>query len=133
MTDADGRYTVDFVPAGTFRVEVADAATGDRGRATNQVSANGEVRTINVTLNGTGRVVVTVRDSANNLVPGAQVRVTSETQFGGAQTAATQRRRDRPVYEPQRLGDGHGRGGRDRQRRRPVAARGHDSGPRLRR
>jgi hypothetical protein len=88
-TDAEGRYAVDFVPAGNFRVEVSDPATGDRGRATNQVNANGEIRTINVTLNGLGRVVVTVRDNANNLVGGAQVRVTSQTQFGGTQTAET--------------------------------------------
>jgi plastocyanin len=88
-TDAQGRYTVDFVPAGNFRVEVSDPATGDRGRATNQVNANGEIRTINVTLNGLGRVVVTVRDSANNLISGAQVRVDSQTQFGGSQTANT--------------------------------------------
>ena len=86
-SDAQGRYTVDFVPVGGFRVEVLEPATGDQGRATNQVNANGDVRTINVTLNGQGRVVVTVRDNANNLVGGAQVRVTSQTQFGGTQTA----------------------------------------------
>ena len=72
-TDALGAYAFDLVPIGSFTVNALVPATGDRGRASNQVASNGETRTVNITLNGVGRVVVTVRDASANLVPGAEV------------------------------------------------------------
>jgi hypothetical protein len=89
-TDAEGRYTIDYVPVGEFVVDVNELATGDRGRVTNQVFANGETRTVNVTMNGLGRITVTVRDAGGAPAPGAGVTLTSGTQFGGNQQGTTQ-------------------------------------------
>ncbi|MDT7780154.1 MAG: large repetitive protein [Acidobacteriota bacterium] len=88
--DAQGHYTVDNVPLGNFIVDVSDAATGDRGRQTNQLNANGATATVNVVMNGTGRVVVTVRRLSNSVVSGAQVSLTGQMQFGGTQNLTTQ-------------------------------------------
>lgn len=88
-TDEQGRYTIDYVPLGNFRLDVSDPATDDRGRASNQLNVNGETRTVNVTMNGLGRVVVTVQGSANQLVAGAPVSLTSLSTFGGTQTETT--------------------------------------------
>jgi hypothetical protein len=88
-TDAQGHYAFDFAPLGNFNVGATDPATGDRGRATNQLDADGETRAVNVTLNGLGRVVVTVLSSSNDPVGGAQVSVTSQPPFVSTQTAAT--------------------------------------------
>ena len=87
-TDLQGRFSFDPVPVGAFNLDVTDLATGDRGRASNQVSVNGEVRTVNVTLNGQGRVVVTVRDASGNLITGASVTLFSSV-FYDIQTGTT--------------------------------------------
>lgn len=89
VTDFQGRYAFDLVSLGTFTIDVTDPATGDRGRATNQVSANGENRTIDIRLNGLGRVMVTVRDASGNLINGAQVSLSSQTAFSDVQSGAT--------------------------------------------
>ncbi|HXG46421.1 MAG TPA: carboxypeptidase regulatory-like domain-containing protein, partial [Methylomirabilota bacterium] len=88
-SDAGGGYRFDFVPIGSFTLDVTDAATGDRGRAVNQVNAVGETRTVNVVMNGQGRVNVTVRDASGNTVENARVSVTSQTIFGGTQQSET--------------------------------------------
>jgi hypothetical protein len=88
-SDAQGHYTFNFVPLGSFTIDVTDPATGDRGRTSNQVSTNGEVRTVNVILNGHGQVVVTVKDAAGNLIPNAQVNLYEQNQFGGVLSGAT--------------------------------------------
>lgn len=73
--DGSGQYLFEAVPVGGFNVDATDGATGDRGHTSNQVNANGEIRTINLNLNGLGTVVVTVKDASNNLVSGATVYV----------------------------------------------------------
>ena len=88
-TDVNGRYTFQFVPIGSFVVDVTDSATGDRGRTTNQINANNETRTVNVVLNGVGSAVVTVRDAGGNPVSDANVIVNSGSQYGGTYTGAT--------------------------------------------
>lgn len=82
VTDALGHYQFDFVPLGSFTVDVTDPVTGDRGRTSNQVSANGEVRTVNVVLNGVGSLRVTVKDAAGNLITNAQITIFEQNQFG---------------------------------------------------
>ena len=77
-SDAQGRYTIDFVPVGSFTVDASDAATGDAGRATGQISSSGETRTVDVFLSGLGKVVVTVKNGANVTVGGAQLNLTSQ-------------------------------------------------------
>ena len=89
VTDALGHYQFDFVPLGSFTVDVTDPQTGDRGRTSNQVSANGEVRTVNVILNGVGGLTVTVKDAAGNLITGAQITIFEQNQFGGVLTGRT--------------------------------------------
>lgn len=90
VTDSQGNYSFELVPLGSFTLDVTDPATGDRGRATNQINALGEVRTVNINLNGFGTVVVTVQDAVNNTISGAQVTLTSLTIFGGTQSGTTQ-------------------------------------------
>jgi hypothetical protein len=88
-SDAQGSYAFDFVPLGGFTVDVTDPATGDRGAVSNQVTVNGETRTIDVVLLGLGSAAVTVRDAAENLTPNARVTLYGQTQFGGSQSGAT--------------------------------------------
>ena len=90
ITDALGHYQFDFVPLGSFTVDVTDPVTGDRGRTTNQVSANGEVRTVNLILNGVGSLTVTVKDAAGNLITNAQITIFEQNQFGIVLTGRTQ-------------------------------------------
>ncbi|MFL6388274.1 MAG: carboxypeptidase regulatory-like domain-containing protein [Terriglobales bacterium] len=90
VTDALGHYQFDFVPLGSFTVDVTDPVTGDRGRTSNQVSANGEVRTVNVILNGVGSLTVTVKDAAGNLITNAQITIFEQNQFGIVLTGRTQ-------------------------------------------
>lgn len=89
--DAAGRFTFEFVPIGSFALDAADPATGDRGRADNQLTANGETRTVNVTFLGLGQVSVTVKDAAGEVVSNAAVMLTSRTVFGGSETRVTGR------------------------------------------
>jgi hypothetical protein len=88
-TDTQGRYRIELVPVGTYTLDVTDTATGDRGRSVGNVPGQDETGTANVTLNGQGTVIVTVRDGAGNTVSGAQITVSSRTSFGGSQTATT--------------------------------------------
>src|SRR4029078_8124970 len=89
VTDGQGRYAFDLVAVGAFVVEAFEPTTGDRGRASNQINSNGENRAVNITLNGLGRVLVTVRDAPGNLVANAQVTLNSQTIFGGSQSGTT--------------------------------------------
>ncbi len=88
-TDTAGQYRFDALPLGGYTLDVLDPLTGDRGRGDAVLVAQGEIRTANITLNGQGSVMVTVRDGASNLVSGAQVRVTGQTQFGGSFSGVT--------------------------------------------
>ena len=48
------------------------------------MNANGEQRSVNITLIGQGRVTVTVRDASENLINHAHVVISSQTAFGGS-------------------------------------------------
>lgn len=85
-TDTSGRFMFEYVPVGPFTLDAIDPATGDRGRADNQLTTNGETRTINVTFLGLGQVSVTVKDAASEVVPNSAVVLTSRTVFGGSET-----------------------------------------------
>src|SRR5262249_1001662 len=87
--DTQAPYTLNCLPLGSFTVDVTDPDTGDGGRTSNQVSTNGEVRTVNVILNGVGRVAVTVKDAASNLIGNAQVTLFEQNPFGGTLSGAT--------------------------------------------
>ena len=54
------------------------------------MSANGELRTVNVILNGVGSLAVTVKDAAGNLITSAQITVFEQNQFGVVLTGTTQ-------------------------------------------
>jgi protocatechuate 3,4-dioxygenase beta subunit len=77
--DAQGRYTFESVPVANFSVDAYDAATGDRGSASGQLTFNGQSRAVNVRMVGFGRVVVTVRDASGVLTAGAHVRLVTQT------------------------------------------------------
>ncbi len=87
-TDAQGRYRFEGVPLGGFTLD-ATTAGGDRGRATNQVSQDGETRTVDIVLNGLGAAVVTVLDAADAPIGGATVTLTGQGPFGGSQVQTT--------------------------------------------
>ena len=88
--DGQGKFTFLGVPIGSFTLDATNPANGDRGRSNNQVSTNGETRTVNVRLNGVGTVVVTVTDSTgNSVINNAQVQLYGQTQFGGSATGNT--------------------------------------------
>jgi hypothetical protein len=88
--DAQGNYRFAFVPLGVFTIDVTDPITGDRGRITNQINANGQTAVINVVLNGTATVQVTVQDAAGNLIANAQVTVQEQDPFGGTRSGISQ-------------------------------------------
>ena len=81
---------MDLVPVGSYTIDVTDPATGDRGRASATISSQDQIVTANVTLIGVGKVIVTVKDGGLNPVPGAQIRLDSQTIFGGRQTGTAQ-------------------------------------------
>ncbi|MGA2534763.1 MAG: Ig-like domain-containing protein [Terracidiphilus sp.] len=89
-TDSNGYYEFDVLPVGTYQIAVTNPATGDQGAASGTISSQDQIVTVNVTLNGLGQVVVTVIDGGGNLIAGAQVALTSTTQFGGIQNGVTQ-------------------------------------------
>lgn len=89
-SDGQGNYNFAFVPLGVFTVDVTDPSTGDRGRVTNQISVNGQISVINVKLNGTAQLTITVQDAARNLIANAQVNIQEQDPFGGNQSGITQ-------------------------------------------
>ena len=88
--DAQGHYRIDLVPVATYTIDVTDPATGDRGRSNATIGSQDQVVTANVTLVGVGKVILTVVDGGLNPVSGAQIKLDSQTTFGGRQTGATQ-------------------------------------------
>jgi hypothetical protein len=88
--DSQGNYGFSFVPLGSFFVDVTDPATGDRGRTSNQINVNGQTRVVNVILNGTAQLTVTVQDASGNLISNAQVNIREQDPFGGFQSGTTQ-------------------------------------------
>ncbi len=86
---AQGQFRFDLLPLGTYTLNATDPITGDRGVVAANISSQGAVSLANITLNGQGTVIVTVRDGASNLVSGAQVLVNGTTQFGGSKSGLT--------------------------------------------
>ena len=89
-TDANGYYEFDILPVGTYQIAVTNPANGDQGAASGTIGSQDQIVTVNVTLNGVGQVAVTVIDGGGNLIAGAQLVLTSTTQFGGTQSGVTQ-------------------------------------------
>jgi protocatechuate 3,4-dioxygenase beta subunit len=89
-TDAQGHYSIDTVPVGNIYVEATDAAAGDRGVASGQLTFNGQTLALDVAALGFGQVVVTVRDAAGDAVAGAQVTLTTTSHFSTTATLNTQ-------------------------------------------
>ena len=89
IANAIGEFAFTSVPIGAFTLDAIETDTGDRGRASSQLSANGETRTVDIRLSGLGAVTVRVRDAVGNPVGTAQVSLRSNTIFGGDQTAST--------------------------------------------
>lgn len=97
QSDALGEWAVEDVGAGSFIVQVADAATGDAGRASGKFFADGETKRIDVTLNGVATVNVQVQDAAgsaaaavvtlNSLTPYSYSQVRTAAAGGGVSFA----------------------------------------------
>ena len=80
--DVQGRYRIDLVPVGAYTVDATNPATGNRD-ATASIANQDQVVTTNITLVGVGKVIITVKDGGLNPVSGAQVKLDSQTVFGG--------------------------------------------------
>ena len=89
-TDSNGFYEFDVLPVGSYQISVTNPATGDKGAGSGTISSQDQIVTVNISLNGLGQVVVTVIDGGGNLIPGAQLALTSTTTFGGTQNGVTQ-------------------------------------------
>ncbi len=74
-TDANGTYLFSNEPFGGFTVTATNSANGDTGSASGQIQANGQLRTVNITLNGFGTLVVRVVDGNSSAVPNASVSI----------------------------------------------------------
>ena len=79
VTDANGQYHYNTVAIGGFTVYVANAANGDQGQASGQIQTNGQARTINVTMNGFGTLLVKVVNAAQTPVIGAAVTMQNQS------------------------------------------------------
>src|SRR5262249_36384513 len=80
---SQGHYRLGFVPVATYNVDAPARATGDRGRSSASLATQDQVVTANITLIGTGKVVIAVQDGGGTAVSGAQVSLDSQTIFGG--------------------------------------------------
>ncbi len=83
VTGADGAFSLLAVPLGEFRLHATNPANGDQGETITRLVTANEVRTANVRLLGVGQVRVHAQDGAGQPVAGAEVTVTSQSQFGG--------------------------------------------------
>ena len=90
QADANGSYTLNFVPLGTYTISVTDPTNGDQGTGSVTISNQGQVQTVNVNLNGQGNVTVTVLDAVSNPDASAIVTLTGQTLFGGTFNGVTQ-------------------------------------------
>ncbi|MCB1875956.1 MAG: carboxypeptidase regulatory-like domain-containing protein [Chromatiales bacterium] len=89
ITDASGGYLFEGLPLRTYTINATETGTGDRQRAVVALENAGDTVQQDLNLNGLGSVTVTVIDGAGQLVPQAQVIVTSLTTFGGSQQGIT--------------------------------------------
>jgi hypothetical protein len=79
ITNANGVYNYQNVPYGGFTVYASNTTNGDRGQASSQIQINGQLRTVNVTLNGFGNLTVKVVDVTGNPIANAAVTVNNGT------------------------------------------------------
>jgi len=79
VTDGNGAYHYNTVAIGGFTVYAANTTNGDQGQASGQIQTNGQARTINVTLNGFGTLLVKVVNAAQTPVIGASVSLQNQT------------------------------------------------------
>jgi 6-phosphogluconolactonase (cycloisomerase 2 family) len=90
LTDANGNYRMDFVPLRTYPVLATNPANGDQGAGSATLSSQDQTQVVNITLNGLGKVVVTVIDALSNPVANALVTLNGQTSFGGTFSGVTQ-------------------------------------------
>ena len=90
QADANGLYTLSYVPLGTYTISVTDPSDGDQGTGSVTLSTQGQVQTVNINLNGQGNVMVTVLNALGNPDASAILVLTGQTQFGGTFNGVTQ-------------------------------------------
>lgn len=85
ITDGSGQYLLEFVPVSNdlYTIMAANPQNGDLGATQTAVSAQNQVVTADIVMNGFGTVVVTVVDGGNALVPAAKIALTGTGPFGG--------------------------------------------------
>jgi hypothetical protein len=89
VADAQGRYTVNFVPLGSYAISASDPGNGDQGAGAVTLSTAGQTQTANIILNGLGKVTVTLLDGAGTPAPNDAVSLTGQTSFGGTFNGVT--------------------------------------------
>jgi hypothetical protein len=87
VTDAQGRYFLDYVPLGSYTLQASDTG-GNRGSASASLVSTSQVVVADIRFMGQGKVVGTVKDTSGP-VANASVSLTSLSIFGGSQTTTT--------------------------------------------
>ncbi len=77
VTDANGRFSLDSVNAGSFIITVLEPDTGARALANASIVTEGEVVDVHLVLNGLGTVNVTVVNDNGDSVSGTDVTLTA--------------------------------------------------------
>jgi hypothetical protein len=90
VADANGVYTFNFVPLGSYTITATDPNNGDQGVGSVTLGAQDEVQNVNITLNGQGTVLATVIDATGAPVVNALLTLNGQTSFGGTFYGVTQ-------------------------------------------
>ncbi len=87
-TDSLSDYLFDYIPLGVYTVDAADGA-GNRGRTTVALTGTNQSIDADITFLGRGAVRGVVEDPSGNLVSNLQVRISSDSLFGGVEETVT--------------------------------------------
>lgn len=85
-TDLFSQYRFGYMPLGVYTVEANDGA-GNRGRTTAQITNTNQTVKANISYLGVGSIIGTVKSALGNAIPGATVKLNSQSMFGGQATA----------------------------------------------
>jgi hypothetical protein len=83
--DQASRFEFPLVARGQYVVEISNAATGARGRASTTIAASGQEVELPISFLGRGTVTITVKDGGGAEVGGATVKLYGFTVFGSTE------------------------------------------------
>lgn len=77
QSDANGKFNITDVNAGLFRVLAIDPVSGEQAFAYAAIQSEGQTVDLSLVLSGQGNVKVTVLSDSGQVVPGAELTITS--------------------------------------------------------